>query len=222
MSMNPAIKPADPARACGPGRPKDMGKRTAILEAAKQLFVQHGYEGTSMDAVAAEAGVSKLTVYSHFGDKDRLFREAIRARCQALIPDALFHGNGDGIRAALLQIAQAHADAMVSAEAIGTWRAIVSDCREGNPRLGQLLWEEGPARGHALMEQFLETAVAAGELDIPDVHRAAVQFLALLKGDMHLKRLFGCEGDCLETIEREVRANVVAAVEMFLRAYAPR
>jgi len=222
MGMNPAIKPVDAPRACGPGRPKDMGKRMAILEAAKQLFVQHGYEGTSMDAVAAAAGVSKLTVYSHFGDKDRLFREAIRARCQALIPDALFQNSGDGIRAALLQIAQAHADVMVSAEAIGTWRAIVSDCREGNPRLGLLLWEEGPGRGHALMEQFLNAAVAAGELDIPDVPRAAVQFLALLKGDMHLKRLFGCEGDCIETIEREVRANVLAAVEMFLRAYAPR
>ena len=46
----------------GPGRPKDPAKRRAILDAAKELFVRNGYASTSMDAVAAEAGVSKLTV----------------------------------------------------------------------------------------------------------------------------------------------------------------
>ena len=54
----------------GPGRPKDPAKRLAILEAAKRLFMQNGYDGSSMDAIAAEAGVSKLTVYSHFTDKE--------------------------------------------------------------------------------------------------------------------------------------------------------
>ena len=48
----------------GPGRPKDLAKREAILEAAKCLFLRHGYAGSSMDAIAAHAGVSKLTVYS--------------------------------------------------------------------------------------------------------------------------------------------------------------
>ena len=52
----------------GPGRPKDQAKRLAILEAAKTLFMRNGYEGSSMDAIAAEAGVSKLTVYNHFTD----------------------------------------------------------------------------------------------------------------------------------------------------------
>src|SRR5690348_17437726 len=68
-------------RYCGPGRPKDLEKRAAILEAAKRLFPQHGFEGTSMDAVAAEAGVSKLTVYSHFGGKEALFIETVRCKC---------------------------------------------------------------------------------------------------------------------------------------------
>ena len=48
----------------GPGRPKDLAKRRAILDAAKILFLSKGYANTSMDAVATEAGVSKLTVYS--------------------------------------------------------------------------------------------------------------------------------------------------------------
>ena len=61
------------AKTCGPGRPKDLEKRAAILQAAKQLFTTQGFDGTSMDAIAGLAGVSKLTVYSHYRDKERLF-----------------------------------------------------------------------------------------------------------------------------------------------------
>lgn len=211
--MNVNLKPA------GPGRPKDMEKRAAILAAAKRLFILHGFEGTSMDAVAADAGVSKLTVYSHFGDKDSLFREAVRARCREMLPDEVYVVPTDGaIREALLQIARAHARLMTSPEVIGTWRAILSDCREGNPRMGQMLWEEGPARSQALLEQFLREAAAAGQLDLPDAHRGAVQFTALLKGDLQTRRLFGCV-DCADSAEREALANAEAAVDMFMRAY---
>ena len=68
------------------GRPKDPAKRAAILEAAKTLFLAGGFSGTSMDAVAKEAGVSKLTVYSHFSDKETLFSAAIEAKCQNMLP----------------------------------------------------------------------------------------------------------------------------------------
>src|SRR5690606_2086124 len=73
-----------------PGRPKDLEKRAAILDAAKTLFPERGYEGTSMDAIAQAAGVSKLTVYSHFQDKDTLFVEAVKAKCEELLPQDLF------------------------------------------------------------------------------------------------------------------------------------
>ena len=62
-----------PLRPNAPGRPKDPEKRNAILEAAMQLFPSRGYDGVSMDALAQAAGVSKLTVYSHFEDKEALF-----------------------------------------------------------------------------------------------------------------------------------------------------
>ncbi|HCR79885.1 MAG TPA: TetR family transcriptional regulator, partial [Alcanivorax sp.] len=63
------------------GRPKDPAKREAILDAAKALFIAQGFAGTSMDAVATEAGASKLTVYSHLSDKATLFAAAVEAKC---------------------------------------------------------------------------------------------------------------------------------------------
>jgi TetR/AcrR family transcriptional repressor of mexJK operon len=68
------------------GRPKDLIKRQAILESAKRLFLEQGYDGSSMDAIAKAAGVSKLTVYNHFHDKENLFVAAVEAHCENQLP----------------------------------------------------------------------------------------------------------------------------------------
>jgi TetR/AcrR family transcriptional regulator, mexJK operon transcriptional repressor len=83
------------------------------------------------------------------------------------------------------------------------------------------MWEEGPARMRVKMEHFLEAAARRGDLEIDDIGRAAGQFLALLKGDLHSMRLFGCT-ECHEGYESEVITTAEAAVEMFLRAYTKR
>jgi TetR/AcrR family transcriptional repressor of mexJK operon len=216
MNSIPLAKPH------GPGRPKDMEKRAAILEAAKALFIRNAFAGTSMDAIAAEAGVSKLTVYSHFGDKDNLFREVIRARVQDLLPEETYGFDSQAdIGDTLHHIAQVHARLDCDPETVGTFRAILSDCRQGNPRYGKLMWEEGPMRSRALLERLLQQAVDARMLNIDNVSQAATQFIALIKGDMMMRRMFGC-AECVQTYAREIEENARAAVVMFLRAYAPR
>ena len=67
------------------GRPKDLEKRQRILEVARQLFLQHGYHGSSMDHIAKDAHVTKLTVYNHFQDKANLFSCAIEETCEKLM-----------------------------------------------------------------------------------------------------------------------------------------
>ena len=115
------------AKSCGPGRPKDLEKRAAILAAAKRLFPMAGFEGTSMDAIAAEAGVSKLTVYSHFTDKETLFVAAIRARCQDQVPDFLFDVDTSGpVRGQLEAIARAFLGLVTSPEAISLHRLLTA------------------------------------------------------------------------------------------------
>src|SRR3546814_8252983 len=85
-----------------------------------------------MDAIAADAGVSKLTVYSHFGDKDSLFREVIRSRIQDLLPEETYRFDPQAdIRETLLRVALTHAHLDCNAETVGTFRAILSDCRQG-------------------------------------------------------------------------------------------
>ena len=203
----------------GPGRPKDLEKRAAILQAAKRLFTTQGFEGTSMDAIAAAAGVSKLTVYSHYQDKERLFGAAVECVCQEQMPPEIFLADLKGpLRKQLLTIARAFFALITSEEAIAVHRTIVANAQQ-SPKLGQMFWEAGPKRTQEGFQAFLRDEVRAGKLDIPDLHRAATQFFCLLKGELHARKEFGC-GEPL--MPREIDEHLTATVDMFLRAYAPR
>jgi TetR/AcrR family transcriptional repressor of mexJK operon len=207
------------AKACGPGRPKDLEKRAAILDAAKRLFTTQGFEGTSMDAIAAAAGVSKLTVYSHYQDKERLFVAAVECVCREQMPAEIFTADLKGpIRKQLLTIARAFFALITSEEALAVHRTMVANARQ-SPKLAQMFWEAGPKLTTEAFESFLHDEIRGGKLEIADVHRAASQFFCLLKGECHARMEFGC-GELLT--EREVDDHVNATVDMFLRAYAPR
>ncbi|HEX7339981.1 MAG TPA: TetR/AcrR family transcriptional regulator [Rhodanobacteraceae bacterium] len=199
-----------------------MEKRAAILAAAVDLFTRQGFDGTSMDAVASAAGVSKLTVYSHFGDKDRLFREVLRSRVSELLPERSYEFDPDiSMRDNLLRVALMHVRIDCDQAAVGMFRAILSDCRDGRPRYGTLIWEEGMLRTNKLVVSLLKQAVEAGKLDIDDVETAAVQFMALVKGSLVMRRLLGCP-DCDQSYAAQLEDTARAGVETFLRAFAPR
>ncbi len=206
------------AKTCGPGRPKDLEKRAAILDAAKHLFTTQGFDGTSMDAIAATAGVSKLTVYSHFRDKEALFTEAVRCKCEEQMPAEIFAADLKGpIRKQLLTIAHAFFALIASTDAMAMHRTIVANAQQ-SPKLAQLFWDAGPARLQEAFASFLREEVNAHQLDIPDLHRAATQFFCLLKGEYHARLEFGCGAPN----PREIEEHLNATVDFFLRAYSPR
>ena len=181
--QNPTAAPLDVTpKPAGPGRPKDPGKRAAILEAAKQLFAREGFAGVSMDQIAAEAGVSKLTVYSHFGDKDRLFAEAVRAHCEQGMPTSLFVGEpGAPLRERLTVIGSAFFSMIMTPEAIAGHRVLCSP-QVATSAMPAMFWEAGPQRVQQAFAELLQRRVASGDLEIDDCARAASQFFTLLKG----------------------------------------
>lgn len=203
-------------KTAGPGRPKDLGKRAAILEVAKRLFSQHGFDGASMDQIAAEAGVSKLTVYSHFGDKESLFSAAIRAKCEEQLPPALFLAGLEGsLREQLTVIARAFFTLVTSEEAISMHRMMMMP-GTGDTHVRELFWQAGPQRVKDGFADFLRTHVARDELRIPDIARASSQFFCLIKGDLHMQMLCGM---CCGAPAVDVECHIEATVDMFLRAY---
>ena len=213
---------ASPARTTAakpaPGRPKDLGKASAILEAARQLFTAHGFDGASMDQIAAEAGVSKLTVYSHYGDKEALFAEVVKSFCEQQLPDSLFESRPEvPLRERLTGVARAFFNMISSPEAVAGHRIMCSPRMAESP-LPRLFWEAGPQRVQEAFADMLRRRIERGELEIDDVPRAAAQFFTLLKGEPHARMIFGC----CDLQGKDADRHVAQTVDLFLRAYAPR
>lgn len=202
----------------GPGRPKDQAKRLAILEAAKTLFMRNGYEGSSMDAIAAEAGVSKLTVYSHFKSKEELFRETVFSKCSEHWPEVLFDTNArHSLRERLRGIASGFLDLVFSDDVLHMYRLMAAQS-QAQTQFGRLFWAFGPERTLTRFAQLLEVADKAGELKVSDAREAASHFFILLKGEHHIKALVGAA----PALEAPARArHIDAVIKLFLRAYAP-
>lgn len=170
-----------------------------------------------MDAIASEAGVSKLTVYSHFTDKETLFVAAIRERCQEQMPSTLFSIDRSApVRRQLEAIGHAFFSLITQPESIALHRLITAGTPTSH-KLAQLFWDSGPRLLHDDFEKFLRQEVEDGQLEIEDVPRAASQFFALLKGELHARMLCGCSQP-VTPIDTDV--HVRATVEFFLRAYA--
>jgi len=198
------------------GRPKDPAKRRAILDAAKDLFLTQGFAGTSMDAVAAAAGVSKLTVYSHFSDKETLFSAAIEAKCESMMAQPIFAlEKGDSIAEVLQRIGAAFLRVVYGEDAIRLKR-LLCVVAEREPEMAQLFFEAGPRRMLGQMERLL---CRAGELEllaVADPTAAAEHFFGMLLGCRHMQVLIGC---CPPPTEAEIRERVEGVVQTFLRAY---
>ena len=214
----PACEPSPP-RSASPGRPKDLEKRAAILAAAKQLFPELGFDGTSMDAIATAAGVSKLTVYSHFTDKEGLFVEAIRDRCDQELPISLFDVPvSEDMVGQLMPIARAFFGLVASPPSIAMHRLLTAGTKT-SVKLSQLFWVVGPVRAQEGFACFLRRADEAGKLNIADPMRAASQFFSLLKGELHLQMTMGC---CEKLSDAMIEEHLAATVDTFFRAYQPR
>jgi TetR/AcrR family transcriptional regulator, mexJK operon transcriptional repressor len=151
-------------------------KRQAILHAARELFVQKGYAGASMDEVAATADVSKVTIYKHFSDKHTLFVAVVtdaideaKAGSQTLV-DQL--GTSTDIEQDLRDFARWHVELVTQPHLVQMRRMILAEAHRF-PDLARAWHRIGPERGHATLASQIEQLVARGELRVPDSLLAA-------------------------------------------------
>ncbi|MCL6732471.1 TetR/AcrR family transcriptional regulator [Streptomyces neyagawaensis] len=197
-------------------------KRAAILTAARELFLSDGFDRSSVDAVAARAGVSKRTVYDYFGDKRTLLQAVVDAVGQSLITtirstldETLTDRTGDAdLEDALVAFSMRIATDMLGSAEYATLQRLVRAESGHLPRPGYNSMADTP--DEALAERFAAFG-AAGMLDVPDPRLAADQFIALTFG-VALDRL----GSANAAQDDRVRPLLVEGVRTFLRAYRPR
>ncbi len=200
----------------GRGRPRDERKNHAILEAASDLFLEKGFDGTSMDGVARRAGVSKQTVYSHFSSKEQLFSEAVNAAIAAYYPDkALAAVEAHTLEADLRAVCHMLAALLMDTRAIAMFRLLVAAGAKGST-LGEIFWRSGPEELHGQLTDFLDGWVHRGELCIDNTQKAGRQLIALVKEPAHFRISIGIQEPLSA---REIEECVEDAVTSFLKLY---
>lgn len=187
-----------------------------VLEGARDVFMADGFEGASVDDIARTAGVSKATLYSYFPDKRLLFMEVAKNECRRQTEMALDEIDmslpADEV---LTLIAQRFTSFLFSDLGQRVFRICVAEA-DRFPELGREFYETGPEQMHKLMVEFLQKAIARGELQIDDCQLAADQFAELCKADMFPRLVFGIDTEFNET---EINRVVHGAVDMFMCRY---
>jgi TetR/AcrR family transcriptional repressor of mexJK operon len=170
-----------------------------------------------VDAIAADAGVSKMTVYSNFGSKEGLFEAVVRQRTDRVM------GGLAGVETldpqqpqkALMAIGERFLMLARDEEALGKFRSVYG-AAGAQPEACRAFYRQGPERLMDELAVYLRRAHAAGTLKVPHARQAANLFLSMFMGDGHVRGLLMLD----MPDAREDKALVREAVRVFMAAYA--
>jgi TetR/AcrR family transcriptional repressor of mexJK operon len=193
-------------------------KRQAIIRAARSAFIREGFDA-AMDAIAADAAVSKVTVYNHYGNKETLFMAVIGDALQEALGDAV-SGTAqrlqrtDDLRAALKWTARAWVDGMTQPDVLALRHLLASEVRRF-PELGAVWRQHGPDHARTALAEAFERLIAAGRLTMLDVDTAIIQLYALVLYPHLVHSTYGITLD-----QHTTEWLIDSGVDMFLSFYA--
>lgn len=196
-----------------------MASGAAIRQAATALFLERGYQGTSMDDIAAAAHVSKQTIYTHFSDKESLLASLVLANSDrvegflgtmvSVVHDAA--NVDDGLR----ELARRYLHFVIRPEVLRMRRLVLAEAGRF-PELARTYYEQVPQRVYATLAGIFTELAQQGSLDLDDADRAAQHFAWLVLG-APLDRGMFC--DLADSASMATDEAADAAVRVFLARY---
>jgi TetR/AcrR family transcriptional repressor of mexJK operon len=191
------------------------------MDAARRVFFANGFTETSVDTIAAEAGVSKQTIYNHFGDKRALFLAVIAAvqaeatsAAQGMAAPAF--AETEDLEAGLRQLARVMIETALVRDIVALRRIVIAE-RARDPELLDAFAKPRSAFDQVFVEGIRER-VRLGILDVDDPAVAARQFLTLTVQETLMRSELGTR----EIAPDEIEQIVNDGVRMWLRAYRVR
>ena len=182
-------------------------KREAILEAARPIFLREGWAGASLERVAAESGISKMTVYRHFRSKEELFEALLAAMCRytrTVAEQAPVESAKRPVDERLRAEALAFTAALIQPEALAMYRLIVADGWR-HPALARLFEQSGLAVLRARVAAILSGSGKSEE----ELARRASGFVNLALGDAYLEASIGLDvPDINDRFSRQIETAI--------------
>jgi TetR/AcrR family transcriptional regulator, mexJK operon transcriptional repressor len=203
--------------------PRIARSRAAIVGAAYEHFLANGYLGANVDVIAAEARVSKRTVYNIFGGKEQLFREILAEafsaaeRFSAEVVSTL--ADADDVAVELRATASTLVRAVLNSRVVRLRRLLIGEA-ERFPELATEYYERAPGRVMDALAEAMTQLARRGLLSVDEPRQASEHFAFLVLG-APLDRALFTAGDA-EPLTDEVERRALGGVDVFLRAYGPR
>ena len=192
-----------------------LNRERQILDAALTVFAATGYSGTTMDAVAAEAGVTKPTLYSYFPSKESLFQAMMLGK-RDLMLDVFEHPSASGMVADLLTFAWAYADTVMRPDLLSLARLIIGEVGRF-PEIGRAYQASGPDHLLRGIMRYLETQRDAGRLAFDEAELAAQDLWGLILSAPRTQALYMPDA----VPDRETLTRYIAnGLKVFLKAYS--
>ena len=192
-----------------------LNRERQILDAALKVFAGQGYSGTTMDAVAAEAGVTKPTLYSYFPSKESLFQAMMLGK-RDLMLDVFEHPGRKGMVADLLTFAWAYADTVMRPDMLSLARLIIGEVGRF-PEIGRAYQASGPDHLLRGIMRYLEDQRDAGRLVFEDAELAAQDLWGLILSAPRTQALYMPDA----APDRQTLTRYITnGLRVFLKAYS--
>ncbi|MFC0128943.1 TetR/AcrR family transcriptional regulator [Ralstonia solanacearum] len=215
-------------------------RREAILAAAKDVFEEVGFEQATMSEITARVGGSKATLYRYFESKEALFMELVRRSAlehrgevtelfqscagsptMGLPPAAsealALLDPGTDVKASLQRFGERVVKNFHTPQKMAIKRMVIAAVGN-NPELGRMFYENGPRKGMELIERYFESVMAVGKLRRVAPKVVAAHFRGLLESELLEPGLLNLP---IQLSDRQIKAIVARAVDVFMRAYGP-
>ncbi|MBS1165235.1 MAG: transcriptional regulator, TetR family [Proteobacteria bacterium] len=208
-----------PPHAHKKGRGREGEKFRLVLDTARSVFLEHGYDRASMDMIAQEAGVSKATVYAYFETKQQLLVQLVQEECKSVGPTVLPAVTGpiQDIEASLRDIARNFTSIFLNNRGVEFYRLIISNVNQF-PEMAAIFMKAGPGQHRAEIASFFNEAIQQGLLDIVDVDLAVKQFLGLVAADLPIAWMLAIKPPSSEQYETMINSSV----RLFLNFYGAK
>ncbi|GAA0475975.1 TetR/AcrR family transcriptional regulator [Parasphingorhabdus litoris] len=187
------------------------------MEAACKQFFNHGFAATSIEAIAADAGVSKVTIYNRFGGKEGLFTAAVENECDNMQHNLSIDMDDElSLREQLVTFGDNMIRFLERPEITRMEVHLPVEVEE-NPALGKLFLDAGPRRMLRFLSRLLSESAKRGEITVSDPDQAAELLAGMFKGMADLDRRFGQLDPA--TAQQQTDKRIKSAVDLFLRSH---
>ena len=198
-------------------------RREAIIDAAASVFLEMGYERTSMNEVTKRMGGSKATIYSYFPSKEDLFIAVVNRHATAHLAEAVselatYSEKALDLRGLLSRFGERMLAMLISDNtALDVYRMVVAE--SGRSEIGMMFYESGPRQCMQTISTLMAQAMQNGQLRTIDPDLAALQLTSLLTAETEI-RLYQQSPQSLSC--EQIRTMVDRAVETFLLGMGQR